>query len=581
MSHLFKVLGLSSVLTIGLYADYSNFLVPIETDLNQLQYENLCSLVATPPVPENVEATDGTSSSVEITFETSSCSSKYEIYRKRAEYSELLTLLGETTEGTFTDNTATFGQRYDYYVKAYNSVGSSSYSDPDEGYATNILLNICPFTAPDAPTTVIATDGTHSDKVVISSYSVSCAASYEIYRNGHLMAPKTLIASGVTDSSYDDTTATPGTMYYYYVKAVNTWGTSGYSAVESGFSLAAESGSSSSSGVSPGTIPSNPTATQGTHPDKVVLSWDTVIDADGYKIYRNTTGTGTFQQINWPQSSGTTYDDTNVEPGTIYYYIVKSTDGGVDSENSDVFSGYASGASAAYTPEVPTSVAASDGEYSDRVDIYFDAVDGATKYEIYRSEDSSVMGSKLGSISTNAASDTSVMPGTVYYYRIKACSGDECSDYSMPDTGYANAMEELTQEDIVTFYLALEETFTFNGTFGQHDFAESDTAFDWAYTVIGGGTYQLQGQEPSDLSVFGWKEVAIPTPTPAWYMFALGADVDGDGNQKFDWILVSASSTKAVYKLKGVTASGNFAYTDKLEIDYTISSDGKTVTFEQ
>ncbi|MEA2111123.1 MAG: C1 family peptidase [Campylobacterota bacterium] len=127
--------------------------------------------------------------------------------------------------------------------------------------------------------------------------------------------------------------------------------------------------------------------------------------------------------------------------------------------------------------------------------------------------------------------------------------------------------------------LTSQKSYTITGTFGQHDFADADAAFDWAFTLKSNSkSYQLQGNEATDDNVFGWEEVNIDTPSPAWYMFALGGDVDRDGTLKYDWILAGVT-TKAVYKLAGVSQSGNFLYSEPININYSVN--GNTITFGQ
>jgi len=125
------------------------------------------------------------------------------------------------------------------------------------------------------------------------------------------------------------------------------------------------------------------------------------------------------------------------------------------------------------------------------------------------------------------------------------------------------------------------KTFSVSGIFGSYDFsdgyAEGASAFDWAFAA-GDVVFQLQGNAPSDSNVFGWKQVAITPPKAAWYMFATGEDIDSDGSAKFDWILVSPDFSMAL-KLEGVNAEGTFEYSTPLSIEYTISNDGKEVTF--
>ncbi len=135
----------------------------------------------------------------------------------------------------------------------------------------------------------------------------------------------------------------------------------------------------------------------------------------------------------------------------------------------------------------------------------------------------------------------------------------------------------LSAEDDVKSFL-FSKSFNTQGIFAQYDFKPigDNDPFDWAFTVTSSGkSYRLQGKEPTDSDVFGWEEVNIVVPTAQWYMFFLGEDVDGDGSTKFDWVLVS-STNQAVYKLAGVQPNGTFAYSDKIEIDVSIS-DSKIV----
>lgn len=117
------------------------------------------------------------------------------------------------------------------------------------------------------------------------------------------------------------------------------------------------------------------------------------------------------------------------------------------------------------------------------------------------------------------------------------------------------------------------QTFPVDGTFGPYDFtdgyAQGDEKFDWAYATLSGQVFQMMGSEPSEHNVFGWKATDVAMPEPQWYMFALGNDVDGDGSQRFDWILV-ASFMQAVYKLKGVSDDGTFKYSAPVALGYTI-----------
>lgn len=119
-------------------------------------------------------------------------------------------------------------------------------------------------------------------------------------------------------------------------------------------------------------------------------------------------------------------------------------------------------------------------------------------------------------------------------------------------------------------------SYTVDGTFGQHDFENVPSAFDWVYQTAEGEMFQLQGRAPSENDLFGWKEVYGITLIPQWKMIYLGSDIDGDGSTKFDWIVVGIH-TDAVYKLAGVRDNGTFQYSEKLNIHYVIKNE--TVRF--
>ncbi len=112
----------------------------------------------------------------------------------------------------------------------------------------------------------------------------------------------------------------------------------------------------------------------------------------------------------------------------------------------------------------------------------------------------------------------------------------------------------------------MQSSFTKTGTFTMYDFEGVPNAFDWVFVASDGSVYQLQGSEPTDNDVFGWKRVAV-TPTidhNSWNMIYLG-DFDYDGDSRFDWVLYqNQDETKQIYKLAGVSRDGTFVY-EKIE----------------
>jgi fibronectin type 3 domain-containing protein len=197
---------------------------------------------------------------------------------------------------------------YYYYVTATNSYGTSGYSAYNTGYRSD--------GRPPVPTNVIASDGTHTDKVQVTWTASPWATSYTVYRATSTSRRATKVAIGSTTGTtyYDDTTASVMVNYYYFVTATNSIGTSGYSINDTGYR---------SDGRPP--VPTNVIASDGIHTNKVQVSWTTSLWATSYTVYRATSTSRRATKVALGSTSAPTYDDTTASGGTTYYYYVKAT----------------------------------------------------------------------------------------------------------------------------------------------------------------------------------------------------------------------------------------------------------------
>lgn len=87
-------------------------------------------------------------------------------------------------------------------------------------------------------------------------------------------------------------------------------------------------------------------------------------------------------------------------------------------------------------PNPPTNVLATDGTYSDRVNITWNASTNATSYEVYRATSASGSKTKIGNPSVTSYADFSITCPNIYYYWIKAVGAGGASDFSSSNTGY-------------------------------------------------------------------------------------------------------------------------------------------------
>lgn len=89
----------------------------------------------------------------------------------------------------------------------------------------------------------------------------------------------------------------------------------------------------------------------------------------------------------------------------------------------------------------PGAVFATDGIYSDRVQVSWPVVYGASAYEVWRNTSTDTASAvKQATITATRYDDTSVQVGTVYYYWVRTLSATTNSGASPYDAGYCSAI---------------------------------------------------------------------------------------------------------------------------------------------
>jgi hypothetical protein len=181
----------------------------------------------------------------------------------------------------------------------------------------------------------------------------------------------------------------------------------------------------------PPSAPTGVSASDGAYSDRVRVTWNSSSGATSYHVHRATTAGGTKTDLG--STAGTSFDDFTATPGTTYYYWVTACN---DDGCSD-FSAYDTGYRLA-PPSAPSGVAASDGTFTDKVQVSWNASAGATSYQVYRNTTNNSSGATMlaGSHPASPYNDTSAVPGTLYYYWVKACNLAGCSSYSSSNSGY-------------------------------------------------------------------------------------------------------------------------------------------------
>ena|GEM_PF-2841129 len=377
--------------------------------------------VVAPSASAAASASEGNyTDKVRVTWTASDGATGYQVWRHTANNSGAASQLGTTTSTTYDDTGAVAETTYYYWIKSTNSAGVSAFSPTATGWRAPTVV------APSAPSGVAASDDTYTDKVRLTWSAASGATSYQVWRHTVNNSGTASQLGTTTSTAYDDTGAVAGTWYYYWLKAVNSAGASSFSSSDIGRRAASVAAPSTPTGMS---------ASDGTYTNKVRVTWTAVSDATGYQVWRHTINMSSrADQIGTTVS--TTYDDTGAVAGALYYYWTKATNAGGTSAFSSSVTGRRTPSET--VPSAPTGVSASDGTYTNKIVVAWNAVSGATDYQVWRNTmDDSTSVSLLATTAATTYEDTTpVAAGERIYYWVTARNHLGSGAFSQSDSGY-------------------------------------------------------------------------------------------------------------------------------------------------
>jgi parallel beta-helix repeat protein len=195
-------------------------------------------------------------------------------------------------------------------------------------------------------------------------------------------------------------------------------------------------------------IPANPVppvnvqATDGLFSQKIVITWESQVTEPLYfAVFRSTLNSTLFAQRISPELwiPGTSFDDVTALNGVTYYYFIKASRFSTGLHESEFSSG-----DAGYKKIAPPfPVLASDGQFSDKIEIKWPASSGASYYRVYRNTSPIVAENMFISgntwINDTSFTDLTATFGNTYYYWVRAANsqfGSYASDYSIANTGW-------------------------------------------------------------------------------------------------------------------------------------------------
>jgi fibronectin type 3 domain-containing protein len=292
---------------------------------------------------------------------------------------------------------------YFYKVSAVNSNGESAQS----AYASVL-------TWPSAPTEASAVASSPGSVTV--SWVTASGVTAKVYRGNSLSGPYVQIGVSTT-GNYIDTGLSSNTTYYYKVSAENSSGESDQSAAVFATTVPTDV----PAGLSASTISSS----------SLSVTWSTVSGMQGYNIYRSTDISGQYTLIGTPTSPS--YTDIGLSANTTYYYKVSVfNSAGVAGPQSDPVSARTKPA----TPIMNRTDGMRDMNGGYTISVYWNRVEGAQSYQIYRSTSASGPYTLVGSQSQPSPGNlvnyaqSSLSSGITYYYKVSAITDGLESDLS-------------------------------------------------------------------------------------------------------------------------------------------------------
>ena len=373
------------------------------------------------------------------------------------------------------------------------------------------------FTNEDAATTypLAPSDldgaGVSNSRIDLSWSDNSAAETgFEIERKTGSGSFSHLATTGVDATTYSDAGLAPETSYTYRVRACNGGGCSGFTTEVTVATTATPAPAA----------PDELTATFVSLGSGIRLDWrDNSTDETSFRVERSVDGGG-FTGRATLGANAVTFTDDQIARDHVYTYRVEAC------ASQTLCSDFSNEASATTPPAAPSGLSASSVSASAVQLTWTDDVATETRFEIQRSAG----GGSFGEIATPAAgasaySDTGVSADTDYAYRIRACNGSGCSDWSatLAVTTPPAAPSDLRTASVSSSTIGL----------AWDDDSETETRFE-LHRATNGGSFS---------------EIAQP---------AADAESHSDGG-------VSADNEYA-YRIRACNSSGCSAWSSTLEV---------------
>lgn len=238
-------------------------------------------------------------------------------------------------------------------------------------------------------------------RVNVSWSAVNGATGYQVWRSTSATSDFKAVGS-VSTTNRVCTGLTAGTTYYFKVRAykeVNgTKYYGAYSSVVSATPLAVPAGVKAASASA----------------TSVKVSWNAASGVTGYQVWRGTSATGTFTALGSVTTTSRTC--TGLTTGTTYYFKVRAYK---EVNGTKYYGAFSSVVNAVPKVAAPSGVKATTVS-TGSIEVSWNAVSGATGYQVCRATSATGTFTAVGSVTTTSRVCPGLSAGTTYYFKIRA-----------------------------------------------------------------------------------------------------------------------------------------------------------------
>lgn len=357
---------------------------------------------ATIPIksPDDVTLTGATadSSGITVTWQTARYAKTYVVYRKSAGMKKWEKLDSFATGTSYKDTAVVPGATYTYTVRGLAADGKTLSAGYDHTGVTAV--------ASKEPENVTLTSARITGSGITVTWQPALnAKTYTVYRKT-AGTGWSVIAKGVTATSYTDNTTAAGETYTYTVRGRTADGLQSKGFDKNGVTATV-----------PKTADDVVLTAARISGQKIVVTWQPADGACSYMVYRKVTGTKKWTAIA-KNVKGTSYTDSTVKAGVSYTYTVRGRGGdGVLSRHYDGV-----GVTAGIPANVTLVSATVEGT---GITVTWQKAANAQTYTVYRKTPGAKKWTAIGkAIKGTQYRDAAVTPGTTYAYTVRGVASD-------------------------------------------------------------------------------------------------------------------------------------------------------------